>query len=45
MPENLEVGRHKIKPFFKNKQSLQTKNIKREIAMKVSKRFPEVICF
>ena len=28
---------HEIKRFFKSKQSLQTKNIKREIAMKVSK--------
>ena len=28
---------HEIKRFFKGKQSFQTKNIKREIAMKVSK--------
>ena len=33
---------HEIKRFFKGKQSLQTKNIKREIAMKVSNRYLEI---
>ena len=29
MPKNLQIGLHKSKRFFENKQSLQTKNIKR----------------
>ena len=43
MPKNLQIGLHKNKRFFENKQSLQTKNIKREMATKVSNRYPEIV--
>ena len=42
MPQILLLVLHEIKRFSKGKQSLQTKNINREIDMKVSNGYLEI---